>query len=60
MTDGDTIFALATGASGRAAHLTLLGAFAAEATATAVLRAVRGATRLGGAGLPDLPAAGDL
>jgi L-aminopeptidase/D-esterase-like protein len=60
MTDGDTIFALATGASGRGAHLTLLGAFAAEATATAVLRAVRGATRLGGAGLPDLPAAGDL
>ena len=60
MSDGDTVFALATGASGKTAHLTLLGAFGAEVMATAVLRAVRAATRLSGPGLPDLPAAGDL
>ena len=60
MTDGDTIFALATGASGRTAHLTLLGALGAEATARAVLRAVRAATRLRIPGGPDLPACGDL
>jgi L-aminopeptidase/D-esterase-like protein len=60
MTDGDTIFALATGASGQAANLTLIGALGAELMATAVLRAVRAATRLSGPGLPDLPAAGDL
>lgn len=60
MTDGDTLFALATGASGRSASLTLIGALGAEVMATAVLRAVRAATRLHGPGLPDLPAAGDL
>ena len=60
MTDGDTLFALATGASGRSASLTLIGALGAEVMATAVLRAVRAATRLSGPGLPDLPAAGDL
>ena len=60
MTDGDTLFALATGASGRTASLTLIGALGAEVMATAVLRAVRAATRLSGPGLPDLPAAGDL
>ena len=60
MTDGDTIFALATGTSGKPAHMTLLGALGAEVMATAVLRAVRAATRLRGPGLPDLPAAGDL
>ncbi len=60
MSDGDTVFALATGASGKTAHLTLLGALGAEVMATAVLRAVRAATRLSGPGLPDLPAAGDL
>jgi L-aminopeptidase/D-esterase-like protein len=60
LTDGDTIFALATGASGRSAHLTLLGALGAEVMAMAVLRAVRAATRLSGPGLPELPAAGDL
>lgn len=60
MGDGDTIFALATGALGRGANLTLLGALGAEATATAVQRAVRAARSLR---LPDglyLPAAGDL
>jgi L-aminopeptidase/D-esterase-like protein len=60
MTDGDTLFALATGASGRSASLTLIGALGAEVMATAVLRAVRAATRLQGPGMPDLPAAGDL
>ena len=60
MTDGDTIFALATGASGVAAPVTLVGALAAEVMATAVLRAVRAATRLSGLGLPELPCAGDF
>ena len=60
MSDGDTVFALATGASRKTAHLTLLGALGAEVMATAVLRAVRAATALSGPGLPDLPAAGDL
>jgi L-aminopeptidase/D-esterase-like protein len=55
MADGDTIFALATGASGRMGHPTLLGALAAEATTRAVLRAVRAAR-----GLPGFPAAADL
>ena len=58
--DGDTIFALATGGSGTAASITLVGALAADVMATAVVRAVRAATRLRGEGLPDLPAAGDL
>lgn len=60
MTDGDTIFALATGASGQAANVTLLGALGAEVIATAVVRAVRAATGLAGAGLPTLPSASDL
>ena len=60
MTDGDTIFALATGASGQAANLTLIGALGAHVMATAVVRAVRAATRLGGPGLPDLPCANDF
>ena len=55
MADGDTIFALATGTSGRTGHPTLLGALAAEAMTLAVLRAVRAAR-----GLPGLPAAGEL
>jgi L-aminopeptidase/D-esterase-like protein len=62
-TDGDTIFALATGGSARAANLTLLGAVGAEVMATAIVRAVRAATRLGGPAqphLPDLPAARDF
>jgi len=60
MTDGDTIFALATGASGEAANLTLIGALGAEVMATAVVRAVRAATRLSGPGVPELPCANDL
>ena len=58
--DGDTLFALATGGSGRSASLTLLGALAAEVTMLAVLCAVRAATLLDSPGLPRLPAAGDL
>ncbi len=60
MTDGDTLFALATGASGVPGNVTLIGALAAEVMAAAVLRAVRAATRLSGAGLPDLPSADGL
>ena len=60
MSDGDTVFALATGASARPGDVTLLGAVAAEVLATAVLRAVRAATRLVQSGRPDLPAACDL
>jgi L-aminopeptidase/D-esterase-like protein len=60
MTDGDTIFALATGASGRTASVTLLGALGADAMAIAIVRAVRAATRLDTPGLPVLPAAGEF
>jgi len=60
MSDGDIVFALGTGASGRQVPTTLLGALAADVLAEAVLRAVRAATSLHGPGLPDLPAARDL
>jgi L-aminopeptidase/D-esterase-like protein len=53
--DGDTVFALATGASGQPANLTLLGTLAAEVTARAVVSAIHHAV-----GLPGLPAARDL
>jgi L-aminopeptidase/D-esterase-like protein len=53
--DGDTIFALATGAQTGAANVTLVGALAAEVMADAVVRAARQAEGLGG-----LPAARDL
>lgn len=53
--DGDVMFALATGGAGRGADLSWLGALAAEVTALAVLDAVRSAT-----GLPGLPAASEL
>jgi L-aminopeptidase/D-esterase-like protein len=46
MSDGDTMFALATGAAQRGLHLTLLGALAAQVTAAAVLNAVNHATSL--------------
>jgi L-aminopeptidase/D-esterase-like protein len=55
MTDGDTLFALATGASGRPGEMTVLGALAAEVTARAVLNAVQAAVAASG-----LPAARDL
>ena len=53
--DGDTLFALATGASGAPGNLTLIGALAAEVTARAVISAIHHATSL-----PGLPAARDL
>lgn len=55
MADGDTLFALATGSSGRPGDMLLLGALAAEVVARAVCSAVHHA-----AGLPGLPAARDL
>ena len=60
MGDGDVVFALATGASGRGAATTLIGALAADVLADAVLRAVRAARGIGGDGLPELPCAADL
>ena len=56
-TDGDTLFALATGVSGKRGHLTVLGALAAEVTARAVLNAVRAAH---GLTTPHLPSAREL
>jgi L-aminopeptidase/D-esterase-like protein len=53
--DGDTLFALATGGSGQAGNLMLIGSLAAEVTARAVISAIHHA-----AGLPGLPAARDL
>jgi L-aminopeptidase/D-esterase-like protein len=55
--DGDALFALATGESGAAADLGVLGGLAAEAVARAIRNAVRAARRLS---TPDLPAACDL
>ncbi|MBC7728187.1 MAG: P1 family peptidase [Microbacteriaceae bacterium] len=55
--DGDAMFAVATGGSGKPGHLTVLGALAAEVTARAVLNAVRAAHGLTD---PDLPSARDL
>lgn len=52
MLDGDTIFALATGR--RKAEVNIVGAFAAEVTAQAIVRAVRSAQPV--AGLPALGA----
>jgi L-aminopeptidase/D-esterase-like protein len=57
MADGDTLFALATGASGRPGEMTVLGILAATVTARAVLNAVRLAQ---GLAEPDLPSARDL
>jgi L-aminopeptidase/D-esterase-like protein len=57
MADGDTLFALATGGSGRPGEMSVLGVLAATVTARAVLNAVRAATGLAD---PPLPAAQDL
>ena len=54
MLDGDTIFALATGA--KKADVSTVGAFAAEVMAGAILRAVRNAASAGG--LPGVGGAG--
>jgi L-aminopeptidase/D-esterase-like protein len=48
MFDGDTVFALATGAAGVPADVTTVGAAGATALARAVLAAVREATSLAG------------
>jgi len=50
MLDGDVIFALATGS--KKADVNTIGAFAAEAMATAIVRAVKMARPAGG--LPGL------
>jgi L-aminopeptidase/D-esterase-like protein len=55
MYDGDTVFALATGASGRSADASIVGAVGARVLAQAVLNAVRAAT-----GLAGIPALHDL
>ena len=59
MSDGDTLFALGTGASGKRLGMMTLGAMAAEATAQAVVRAVRAAESIEVGGL-RLPALADL
>jgi L-aminopeptidase/D-esterase-like protein len=59
LSDGDALFALATGASGRTLGMMTLGAMASEACAQAVLRAVRAARSLTLGDL-HLPAAGDI
>jgi L-aminopeptidase/D-esterase-like protein len=56
-TDGDTMFALATGAHGRKLPQSVLCALAAEVTQRAVLNGVRAAT---GVQEPPLPSARDL
>ncbi len=53
--DGDTVFALATGVHAGAADVNLLGALAADVTADAIVRGVRAAR-----GIPGYPAARDL
>ena len=53
--DGDTIFALATGNRTEAPNLLRIGAFAADATADAIIRAVRAATSI-----PGYPASRDF
>jgi L-aminopeptidase/D-esterase-like protein len=60
MFDGDAIFALATGRSGLSGNMMALSVMAAEAMAAAVLRAVLKARAVSGAGVPVLPAVGDL
>jgi L-aminopeptidase/D-esterase-like protein len=53
MLDGDTLFALST--AGKNIDVNIVGAYAAEVVAEAIVRAVRAAESLGG-----LPAAGDV
>ncbi|MNR55136.1 hypothetical protein D3C85_1754550 [compost metagenome] len=48
MLDGDTIFALGTGASGKPANVMLLGVMAAEVMAIAVQRAILAARAVEG------------
>jgi L-aminopeptidase/D-esterase-like protein len=53
--DGDTMFALATGKAGRTANITLIGMLAAEMTAAAIVSAIRFAKSI-----PGFPSASDL
>jgi L-aminopeptidase/D-esterase-like protein len=55
MGDGDTIFALATGAQSGTVDVSRVGALAAQVVADAIVRAARQAT-----GIPGYPAARDL
>jgi len=55
MNDGDTIFAMGTGAFTGETNITILGGLAAETMSDAILRAVRAAK-----GLPGYPAVSDL
>ena len=59
MLDGDTLFALGTGASGKPAEMVLLSTLAAEAVALATVRPVRAArgVRIGEL---HIPAAAEL
>lgn len=59
MLDGDTLFALSTGTSGRSADMLLLATLAAEATARAVVNAVHAARGLT-VGEQHWPACNDL
>jgi L-aminopeptidase/D-esterase-like protein len=59
LSDGDALFALATGASGKTLGMMTLGTMAAEACALATVRAVRAARGLRLGDL-HLPAAGEL
>ena len=60
LSDGDTLFALGTGASGLQVHTTVLGTLAAVVVARAVLNAVHAAQGIAGPGLPTLPSAHDM
>ena len=60
LSDGDTLFALGTGASGLRVHTTVLGTLAAVVVARAVLNAVKAAQGIAGPGLPTLPSAQDM
>jgi L-aminopeptidase/D-esterase-like protein len=59
LSDGDALFALATGASGKSIGMMTLGTMAAEVTALAVVRAIR-AARAVTLGHLHLPACADL
>ena len=59
LSDGDTLFALGTGAAGKSAGMLLLSTLAAEVTARAVVRAILAAKGFN-AGALQWPAAADL
>jgi L-aminopeptidase/D-esterase-like protein len=60
MWDGDTIFALATGRSALPGNMMALGAMAARATESAIIRAVLAAKGINGPGLPSIPGNAEL